>query len=146
MISNANAESIPRIQAKRVNRGEVEKIYLAPGLGSMVIFPCLLQEIFIGRSDDLKAQISPSDKKVLLLNLTLNSSLPTNLIAKCEGTRLVSVFDIIPSRSLHQDVIEIRSAFGRPIRLDGQVQVKNEDFESKKVILKKRLFVRGSQK
>ena len=103
-----------RIESTRFDRSKVMLLYLAPGLGSIVLFPCALQEVFIGRSDDLKAQISPNDKKTLFLNLKLNTSLPTNLIAKCEGDKTVLVFDVIPSRTKHQDVVEIRNFFGSP--------------------------------
>jgi hypothetical protein len=91
------------------------RIYLAPGLGALVLFPCALVEVFVGRGEDLKAQISPSDKKTLFLNLKLNSSLPTNMIAKCEPEKNVFVFDVIPSKSQHQDLVDIRNVFGRPL-------------------------------
>lgn len=103
-----------RIEALRFDRKEVKSIYLAPGLGSIVLFPCALMEVFVGRNEDLKVQISPNDKKSLFLNLKLNSSLPTNFIARCENERTVFVFDVIPSKAKHQDVVEIRSSFGMP--------------------------------
>lgn len=105
---------VERIQSTRFDRSQVMRIYLAPGLGSLVLFPCALVEVFVGRGEDLKAQISPSDKKTLFLNLKLNSSLPTNMIAKCEPERNVFVFDVIPSKSQHQDLVDIRNVFGRP--------------------------------
>lgn len=106
---------VERIQSYRFDRSQVMRIYLAPGLGSLVLFPCALVEVFVGRGEDLKAQISPSDKKTLFLNLKLNSSLPTNLIAKCEPERNIFVFDVIPSKSQHQDLVDIRNVFGRPL-------------------------------
>lgn len=103
-----------RIQSMRFDKSKVERIYLAPGLGSIVLFPCTLQEVFVGRGEDLKVQISPNDKKTLFLNLKLNSSLPTNVIVKCEPEKSIFVFDVIPSKTRHQDLVEIRSSFGRP--------------------------------
>lgn len=117
----ADTKSNPdRIQSMRFDKSQVQRIYLAPGLGSIVLFPCALQEVFIGRSEDLKAQISPNDKKTMFLNLKLNSSLPTNVIVKCSPERHIFIFDVIPSRSRHQDLVEIRSSFGRPNLVDGQ--------------------------
>ena len=107
-----------RIQAMRFDRGKVMKIYLAPGLGSLILFPCGLSEVFIGRSDDLLAQISTTDKKNLFLNLKLNASLPTNIIAKCDEDKNVFILDVIPSRTRHQDLIDIRSVFGQAKRSD----------------------------
>lgn len=122
---------VQRIQTTRFDRAQVKVLYLAPGLGSIVLFPCPLVEVFLGRSEDVKAQISPSDKKVLFLNLKLNSSYPTNLIAKCEGERIVFVFDVISSRNKHQDVVEISSYFGRPKSVGNQLvtmEVKKRSF------------------
>jgi hypothetical protein len=106
--------SSDRIQSLRFDKSQVQRIYLAPGLGSILIFPCGLQEVFVGRSDDLKAQVSPNDKKTLFLNLKLSTYQPTNLIAKCELERSIFIFDIIPSTTKHQDLVEIRSSFGSP--------------------------------
>lgn len=117
-IAGALAETaqaqVDRIQSMRFDKSKVERIYLAPGLGSIVLFPCSLQEVFVGRGEDLKVQISPNDKKTLFLNLKLNSSLPTNVIVKCEPEKSIFVFDVIPSKTRHQDLVEIRSSFGRP--------------------------------
>lgn len=109
-----------RIQSMRFDKSQVQRIYLAPGLGSIVLFPCGLQEVFIGRGEDLKAQISPNDKRTLFLNLKLNSSLPTNVIVKCNPEKSIFVFDVIPSRTRHQDLVEIRSSYGRPNLINGQ--------------------------
>lgn len=110
----ATMAQVERIQSTRFDRSQVMRIYLAPGLGSLVLFPCALVEVFVGRSEDLKAQVSPSDKKTLYLNLKLNSSLPTNMIAKCEIEKNIFVFDVVPSKSQHQDLVDIRNVFGRP--------------------------------
>jgi len=128
---------VERIKATRFDRGQVMRIYLAPGLGSLVLFPCALIEIFVGRGEDLKAQISPSDKKTLFLNLKLNSSLPTNMIARCEPERNVFVFDVIPSKSQHQDLVDIRNAFGGP-SLSGvrPTDVSKQNSQKGRVVLK----------
>jgi len=115
LVAFPSLGQVGRIQATRFDRSQVMRIYLAPGLGSLVLFPCALIEVFVGRGEDLKAQISPSDKKTLFLNLKLNSSLPTNMIAKCEPERNVFVFDVIPSKTQHQDLVDIRNAFGGPV-------------------------------
>jgi hypothetical protein len=127
---------VKRIQATRFDRSQVKRVYLAPGLGSMVLFPCALVEVFVGRSEDLRVQVSPNDKKTLFLNLKLNSSLPTNLIAKCDGEKSVYVFDVIPSKSKHQDVVEIRSSFGGP-SYEGLKPYEVSTSKSKKRILMK---------
>lgn len=144
-ISALAESNIPkRIVALRFDRGSVQTIYLAPGMGSLVTFPCALKEVMVGRSEDLKAQISPNDKKSLLLNLKLNTSLPTNLIARCEPSGNY-VFDVIPSKSKHQDVVEIKSSFGGA-QLPEQKEVSVKESESHKVVVMKPKIFKRSEK
>lgn len=143
LVSVASAQ-IDRIQSARFDRSQTKRIYLAPGLGSIVLFPCALSEVFVGRSEDLKVQISPNDKKTLFLNLKLNTSLPTNLIAKCEGERNVFVFDVIPSQSKHQDVFEIRSSYGSPgnnVRASELINIK----KSNRIVLKQPVLIENGE-
>lgn len=145
IISNVvQAESVERIGSIRFNKGSVERIYLAAGMGSVVLLPCGIEEVFVGRSDDLKVQISPNDKKTLFLNLKLNASLPTNVIIKCEIDKNVFVFDVIPSKTRHQDLVEIRSHFGRPNRKDLIIQ--KESVPNRFVIKKPELISEGVKK
>lgn len=139
---------VERIQSTRFDRSQVMRIYLAPGLGSLVLFPCALVEVFVGRGEDLKAQISPSDKKTLFLNLKFNSSLPTNMIAKCEPERNVFVFDVIPSKSQHQDLVDIRNVFGRPSMVGSKPTELSQNMQTKgRVVLKSPVLVdKGSSK
>lgn len=136
---------VERIQSTRFDRSQVKRIFLAPGLGSIILFPCALVETFVGRSEDLKAQISPNDRKTLFLNLKLNSSLPTNLIARCEADKAVFVFDVIPSQVKHQDVVEIRNYYGRP-PMTGLSEVLNSQTSPKRrlVVKEPELMGKGS--
>lgn len=146
LLFSVNSESATeRIQAMRFDRGAVMKIYLAPGLGSLILFPCGLSEVFIGRSDDLLAQISTTDKKNLFLNLKLNASLPTNIIAKCDEERNVFVLDIIPSRNRHQDLIDIRSVFGQAKRSD-IVEFKKSSASKTSVVIEKPVLLESGER
>lgn len=131
-----------RIQSLRFDKSQVQRIYLSPGLGSIVQFPCALEEVFVGRTDDLKVQISPNDKKTLFMNLKLNSSLPTNVIVKCTPDRSIFVFDVIPSKIRHQDFVEIRSSFGRPNMLGGSsIQQITKTKSNQRLILKSPVLI-----
>ena len=142
-----SSSALDRIQALRFDRSSVQRIYLAPGLGSVLLFPCSLEEVFIGRSEDLRALISPNDKKTLFLNLKLNSSLPTNVIAKCAPERWVFVFDVIPNRIKHQDFVEIRGTFGRPKNQDTHLFVETKRDESaRRIVLKTPELVKEGRK
>ena len=101
-----------RIESLLFNKAQVQTIAMAPGLGSVVIFPCPLADVFVGRAEDVTAKINPNDKRILFLNLKSSTSESTNLIARCEQQRKPFVFDVIPSRGRHQDVLEIASAYG----------------------------------
>ena len=138
VVANAAPD---RIQSLRFDRSQVQKIYLAPGLGSVVLFPCALQEVFVGRSEDLKVQISPNDKKTLFMNLKLNSSLPTNVIVKCSPERNIFVFDVIPNKSRHQDLVEIRSSFGRPAMGGAAIQQVTQTRTVNRLIVKAPVLV-----
>ena len=130
---------VERLQSVRINKAQVQRLYLAPGLGSILTFPCSIQEAFLGRSEDLKAQISPNDKRVLFLNLKLNSSLPTNVIVKCFPERNIFVFDVIPNKSKHQDLVEVRGSYGTPKRTDLIVESVQPKFS--KIVIKKPVLI-----
>lgn len=144
-VTQSNADT-SRIQSLRFDKGEVQKIYLAPGLGSMLNFPCAIEEAFVGRSEDLKAQVSPNDKRTLFLNLRLNTALPTNLIVRCGPERNVFVFDVLPQRSKHQDLVEIRSVFGRPKATNQLEEVKSRTASSIHIVKTPELIENGGRK
>lgn len=145
LISNLEAFAVSRIQSTRVDRGSVMKIQLSPGLGSLLKFPCELEEVFVGRNEGVNAQISPNSKKNLFLNLKSNALSPTNMIVKCQEDRNVFVFDVVPSKSTHQDYMEVRGAFGRPADSEGAFKSLVSQKTSKVVVRKPVLIKQGSR-
>ncbi len=139
------AHSVERIQSIRLNRGQVERVYLSPGLGTVIHFPCAVVEAFVVRTADLKTQISPTDQKFLFLNLKLNSSLPANMVVRCANPNDVFVFDVIPSQTKHQDYVEVRSTFGRAGKLAeaGLTKTKSTQSFRKVVTEKPKLISKG---
>lgn len=115
MLISAIAEAEPkRISAIAVNQAKVQSIRLTPGLASVVLFPCEIDEAIIGRNEDLKATVSPTTKRNLILHLAKGSSLSTNLIVRCGDEEIPFVFDVIPSRAVHQDLVRVASRYGGP--------------------------------
>jgi len=110
----ANAKAPERIQSVILDRGKVARIYIAPGLGSVLTLPCNVAEAFVGREAEVTVIFSPNSKRVLFISLNSGSSEPTNVVLRCERGRVNLVFDIIPSKFMHQDVVEVRSSFGSP--------------------------------
>ena len=103
-----------RIQSVIFDKGQPHKLFLHPGLGAVISFPCFVSESFIGDESQAEIKPSPSTRKNLLLSLKSSASKATNLIVRCEGQTTHFVLDIIPSNSTHQDILEIRAAFGHP--------------------------------
>ena len=111
----SRAEStIKRVQSMIFDKGSPQKIYLHPGLGSVITFPCFVSDSFLGDESQAEIRPSPSNRKIILLSLKSQASRATNLIVRCEGQLSHFVIDIVPSNKTHQDVLEIRAAFGRP--------------------------------
>jgi len=107
-----------RIRSSVLDRGKVTRIYMAPGMGSLLNLPCSIAEILVGRESELTARVSTTTKSSLYLNLNSSSSTPTNLIVRCDRRNVTLVFDVIPSKLLHQDVFDVKATIGGPV-LDG---------------------------
>ncbi len=103
---------VGRLTTGNSDLSQVEKIYLSPGLVSLVEFPQNIIEVRVGSPKSVKALISQVSPKELTIYLTGGASAPSNLIVRAE--KRVFVFDIVPSRANHQDYVKIRSAFGSP--------------------------------
>ena len=109
----ALAQSVPgRISSQVVDLGDVLRIYLAPGLASVVQLPYPITEVKLGNPDDIYVQVSKSLPSELTVILKRNGARPTNLVARC-GIKTF-VFDLIPSKSTHQDLVRISGSYGGP--------------------------------
>ena len=73
-----------RIQSTIVDRGEPLKIQMVSGLGSVVTFPCLVADVYIGDEKQVGVKYSPTNKKILHFSLKNISSKPTNVLIRCE--------------------------------------------------------------
>ncbi|MFZ3231735.1 MAG: hypothetical protein WA160_16120 [Pseudobdellovibrio sp.] len=101
---------IPRIESKYLNISESSKIFIKPGLISVLELPQNIIEVRIGNPNDLKAVISQVSPKEITLYFKNSNVSATNLIIRSE--RKVFVFDIIPSNSKHQDYIKVSGGYG----------------------------------
>lgn len=103
---------VGRLLSSQSDLSKVDKIYLSPGLVSLIEFPQNIIEVRVGNPRSVKALISQVSPKELTVYLTSGTSAPSNLIVRAE--KRVFVFDVVPSKSNHQDYIKIRGAFGAP--------------------------------
>lgn len=110
---------VGRLSIAQSDLSEVKKIYISPGLVSLVEFPQNIIEVRVGNPRSVKALISQVSPKELTVYLTSGTSAPSNLIVRAE--KRVFVFDVVPSKSNHQDYIKIRGAFGAPVFTQPQI-------------------------
>ncbi len=112
-ISSILAAELPgRISSQLADLGEVHKLYLAQGLASVVQLPYPITEVKLGNPDDIQAVISKTLPSEVTLILKRSTVQPTNLIIRC-GVRTF-VFDVIPSKKTHQDLVRISGSYGAP--------------------------------
>lgn len=118
-----------RLSTIQKDLSEAEAIYLSEGLASIVEFPKPITEVRMGNPSVLKAEISQVSPKELTLFLKESGLGPTNLIVRAD--RRVYVFDILPSRSTHQDYVKISGAFGAPSYSSSKELLQSESIKFK---------------
>lgn len=147
LFFNISFAEVARVSSTQTDLSKVQKIYLSPGLVSLIEFPSNIVEVRIGNPESVKAIISQASPKELTLLLTHHGSTPSNLIVRAE--KRVFIFDLVPSQSLHQDFIKVRGAFGSPtsdqnlkVVVQQVLEPKDNDYKQKYHIKKtKRLTV-----
>jgi hypothetical protein len=103
------AEPRDRISRSIANLSLPQVVYVSPGLVSLIEFPQNIIEVRVGNPKSLKAVISQVSPKELTIYLASSASQPSNLIVRSE--KRVFVFDIVPSKSNHQDYVKISGSF-----------------------------------
>lgn len=116
LVSLAMASPVGRITSISKDLSKSDLIHVSPGLATVVEFPKPIIEVRVGNPGILKTSISSVSPNELSLFLGKENVGPTNLIVRSD--RRVYVFDIVPSRSIHQDFIRVSSAFGSPVVVD----------------------------
>lgn len=91
------------------NLHEVDRIYLAPGLVSVIEMPGPILEVRVGDPRSVRVMLSTVSPKEMTLSLGHSGASATNLIVRTD--KRAFVFDLLPSRSSHQDFIKVRSGF-----------------------------------
>jgi len=128
-----------RIQSIAFDKGETHRIFVVPGLASVIKFPCFGADALSGDESQVSVRFSPTTKKELQISMRSSFSRPTNLIVRCEGQSDHFVFDLIPSRSIHQDVLDVRIGYGRPDFVSENVPIAAKTIPKKIVVKEKEL-------
>jgi hypothetical protein len=108
-----------RISSQIVDLAKVHPIYMVPGMATLIELPTPITGIRTGNPEDVqyyKPESPDNEVTVLLKNAAAQ---PTNLILR-SGKRKY-VFDIVPSKSLHQDTVEVVGSYGGPDLKDAQL-------------------------
>ena len=116
--------ALPTFAAEPISRAVLDlskptEIHIAPGRVSVLTMPESIAEAKVGAPRKLKVVPSASDSTELTLFWVEGGAFRTNLIVRT--TKRTFVFDVVPVTSGHQDVIQVRGAFGAPgVRSTGQ--------------------------
>lgn len=109
-----NAQSVKRIKSISFNKAKVERIYIAAGMTSLVTFNCDINEMISGNDEQVSLKPLITNKKQMIITLAKNAAQPTNIFIKC-GQRIDPyIFDIVPSKTNHQDYLKINMSYGEP--------------------------------
>jgi len=122
----------PRIKDEVLNRYAVRKIYLSEGLVSVLEFRDEVLEVRAGNVEIVKVSFSGVNKKELTLRLLSQRLGPTNLIVRAGRNQFV--FDIIPSRKVHEDIIYVRGSIANRPELQSQIKTGKVTFQKSKTI------------
>ena len=114
----------PRISTTISDTSKVAKVFLSAGLVSVFEFPAGITEVRVGDPKSVKVLISQVSPKELTVLLASSAARASNLIVRAD--KKIYVFDLIPSKSTHQDYVKIRSGYGAP----AYTGVYEKDFQS----------------
>lgn len=101
-----------RISGKFMDLGKVHTIYMVPGMATLIEIPSSVSGIRLGNPEavDYFRPDKPENEVTLVLKNSLAK--PTNLIIRSNKKKYV--FDIVPSKAVHQDTIEVFGSYGGP--------------------------------
>lgn len=131
ITSNTWAE-VKRIKAIAFNKGKVQKIFVAGGMSSLITFNCDINEMITGNSEQVTLKPLITNKKQMIITLAQEASQPTNIFVKCGQKIDPYIFDVIPSRTNHQDYLKINLSYGEPTSENDETEALNKIPKRKK--------------
>lgn len=110
-----------RISGQMVDLGEVHRIYMVPGMATVLEIPGAVTGIRIGNPDLVEYYKPEKPDNEVTLVLKKSGSEPTNLIVRSGKRKFV--FDIVPSKKTHQDSVEIVGAYGGASLMNNEMEL-----------------------
>jgi len=128
-LASAETPTLPkRISSRNVDLGRVHRVYMVPGMATMIEIPGPVTGIRMGNPEEISYFRPDKPENEVTLVLKTAGARPTNMIIR-SGKRKY-VFDLIPSNTTHQDTIEIVGAYGGPeIEDSGAVLIDSSEME-----------------
>lgn len=99
-----------RISGQILDLGKVHTIYMVAGMATLVEIPTAVTGIRLGNPDAVQYYRPEKPENEVTLVLKDNLAKPTNLIIRSNKKKYV--FDIVPSKEVHQDTIEVLGSYG----------------------------------
>lgn len=104
-------ELLPRrISSQIMDLGKAYPVYMVAGMATLVILPGPVTGIRTGNPDSIQYFRPDKPENEVTIVLKNQSAKPTNLILR--SGQKIYVFDVVPSKSVHQDVLEVVGDFG----------------------------------
>ena len=130
-ISAESAESkLPRrISGQILDLGKVQTIFMVPGMATLIEIPTQVTGIRLGNPDAVQYYRPDKPENEVTLVLKDGQAKPTNLIIRSNSKKYV--FDIVPSKEIHQDTVEVLGSYGGA-SLDGESAVLIDSSDQKK--------------
>ena len=99
-----------RISSKLVDLGKVYPIYMVAGMATLIEIPGPVTGIRTGNPDSIQYFRPDKPENEVTVVLQNENAKPTNLILRSGKKKYV--FDLVPSKSIHQDTLEVIGDFG----------------------------------
>ena len=104
-------ELLPRrISSQIMDLGHAYPIYMVAGMATLVILPGPVTGIRTGNPESIQYFRPDKPENEVTVVLQNQNSKPTNLILR--SGKKIYVFDVVPSKTVHQDVLEVVGDFG----------------------------------
>lgn len=137
ILSILSFSKFERIQQTSIDVSKPIPVILSLGRATLIDFPCSIVSATAGPGKDIDINVGKTNAKEIHLYLRSSNSQSTNLIVRCE--KAVFVFDILPSRTGHQDYLKIDSYFGSPLYHEesGSIEIRKAEPSPSESVLDK---------
>ncbi len=108
--SNRSQNTPRRLSSKVLDLGSVQPIFMVAGMATLIELPGPVTGIRTGNPDSIQYFRPDKPENEVTVILQNQNAKPTNLILRSGKKKYV--FDIVPSKTRHQDTLEIVGDYG----------------------------------